>query len=231
MIIFLGMLYFLFFRNLSPQGTPNQVINSGIIVTFGDSLTVEHGVDERVNYPSQLQEELHQFRYSNYQIVNLGMSGDTTKDGLKRVDTIFQHTPEIVIVAFGANDAFQRVPLEKTKNNLTEMLERIRQHDAVILLAGIVPPPTRGIGYISDFENMYQQLATQFDAVLMPSFLSGVMMRSKYNLSDNIHPHQFGYTVIVRNVDSTYFPSLYKRIEEEERYSTNLHSEQWGGYV
>lgn len=192
--------YLWFWGGDTPQGSPNQIIHSGVIVAFGDSLTAGHGVDEMVNYPSQLQEKLNQLGYADYKVLNLGKSGDTTRDGLERVDEIFEHNPEIVIVALGANDAFQRAPLKETQANLTKILKKIHEHNAKILLAGIVPPPTRGLGYIGAFEDMYKELARQFDVVLMPSFLSGVMMRSEYNLSDNIHPNQFGYTIVINNL-------------------------------
>ncbi|MCF7917866.1 arylesterase [Candidatus Gracilibacteria bacterium] len=192
--------YFWFFSNSIPDGNPNEFVHSGVIVVFGDSLTAGHGVEEQQNYPALLQFRLNQEGYPHYNVLNFGIDGDTTKDGLERTETLFEHQPEIVIVALGANDAFQRVPLEETRKNLKKILEKIQNHKAKIILAGIVPPPTRGFSYIGAFEEMYKELAREFDAVLMPSLLSGVMLRSEYNLSDNIHPNPAGYRIITDNL-------------------------------
>ncbi|MCF7812431.1 arylesterase [Candidatus Gracilibacteria bacterium] len=201
LLLFLVGGYFFFFSSGVPDAEPNQIIHSGIIVALGDSLTEGTGVSESHSYPSLLKFRLEQEGYDHYTILNHGVSGDTTRDGLARLEDIFTEThPEIVIVALGANDALQRFPVQETQEYLRKILRIIQEYDAKILLVGILPPPTRGFSYISAFETMYENLAREFDAVLMPSLLSGVMMRSEYNLADNMHPNEKGYRIIAENL-------------------------------
>ena len=189
---------------------PDNINRSGVIVAFGDSLTFGHGVEKEDNYPTQLERMLHVRGYDHYVVKNYGVDGDTTRDGVQRLDEVWKETPEIVILVLGANDAFQGVPAAEVEQNLRQMIRAIQPHGSLVLLAGVKPTPTKGLVYMSEFETLYENLSQEFGLSLMPSFLSGVMLRAQYNIADGIHPNRAGYSIIVNNLWPYLEPLLLK---------------------
>ncbi len=133
-------------------------------------------------------------------VVNAAVSGDTTSDGLVRVDWMLRDKPDIVIVEFGANDMFRGVPPEAAKKNLAAIIERIRKTGARVLLAGMRAPSNYPPQYRGKFARVYESLAEEYEIPLYPFFLEGVALNPQLNLTDGIHPNASGVQIIARNI-------------------------------
>jgi acyl-CoA thioesterase-1 len=166
------------------------------IVAFGDSLTAGLGVAAEDTYPAQLQRRLNQAGY-RYEVVNAGVSGETTAGGLRRVDWVLKSRPALVIVELGANDGLRGLSLDATRTNLDEIVGRLRAAGVTVVLAGMKLPPNYGRDYIGQFEGIYPDLARRHGVALMPFFLEGVAAQPALNQPDGIHPTAQGYKLIV----------------------------------
>jgi acyl-CoA thioesterase I len=182
------------------------------IVAFGDSLTVGLGVHADESYPAQLQRRLDDLSYP-YRVINAGVSGDTTAGGLRRVPWILNNTPELVILELGANDGLRGLDVDQTKNNLQQIVERLREAGATVILAGMKLPPNYGHDYTTRFEAIYPALAQEYRLPLIPFFLEGVGGDSSLNQADGIHPTKEGYEIIVEQMLKVLKPVLSKRTQ------------------
>jgi acyl-CoA thioesterase-1 len=179
-----------------------------IILAFGDSLTFGSGVDRALSYPSQLQDELDRLGYA-YQVVNSGISGDTTSGGVARLNMALALEPEIVILELGGNDGLRGVPVEVARDNLRTMIAAFNDIGSRVILAGMTLPLNYGPDYIRDFESIYVELAEEFDVVRIPFFLEGLIEEyERYMQSDGIHPTGEGYTIVVETIVNTIKPYL-----------------------
>jgi acyl-CoA thioesterase-1 len=178
-----------------------------VIVAFGDSLTAGLGVDEGRSYPAFLQQALDRAGYA-YRVVNAGISGDTTGGGLARLDSVLALKPEIVIVELGANDGLRGLPLETTRANLEEMVKRLQQAGARVVLAGMTLPRNYGPDYIRSFERIFIELAKTHSAALIPFLLAGVAETGQYMQRDRLHPTAEGNRRVAVNVMKTLEPLL-----------------------
>jgi len=169
------------------------------IVAFGDSLTAGLGVQADESYPAQLQRRLDDLKYP-YRVINAGVSGDTTAGGLRRVPWILNNKPELVILELGANDGLRGLSIDQTKNNLRQIVERLREAGAAVVLAGMKLPPNYGEDYTTRFEAIYPALAQEYHLPLIPFFLEGVGGASSLNQADGIHPTKEGYEIVVEQV-------------------------------
>src|ERR1039458_7907228 len=143
------------------------------IVCFGDSITAGFGLDAGQSFPDLLQQDLDG-RAIHYRVVNLGVSGDTTQDGLARVPMALAYKPKIVLLELGGNDGLRGIPLSITQANLARMIEEFRAAGARIVLAGMTLPPNYGPEFIPKFEALYKTLAAKYKVTLIPSLLEGV---------------------------------------------------------
>ncbi len=169
------------------------------IVAFGDSLTAGLGVQADESYPAQLQRRLDDLKYP-YRVINAGVSGDTTAGGLRRVPWILKNEPELVILELGANDGLRGLSIDQTKSNLRQIVERLREAGAAVVLAGMKLPPNYGEDYTARFEAIYPALAQEYHLPLIPFFLEGVGGASSLNQADGIHPTKEGYEIVVEQV-------------------------------
>ena len=169
------------------------------IVCFGDSLTAGFGLDPGQSYPDLLQRELDRRGY-HYRVVNLGVSGDTTQDGLERLPLALAEKPRIVVLEFGANDGLRGQPVSNSQNNLARVIEALQQNGAQVVLAGITLPPNYGPDYIRKFDAVFTALATRYKAPLIPFLLAGVAGHSDLMQSDGLHPNAQGTRLVVGNV-------------------------------
>lgn len=183
------------------------------IVAFGDSLTAGLGVQVDESYPAQLQRKLDDLNYP-YRVINAGVSGDTTAGGLRRVPWILNNKPELVILELGANDGLRGLDVDQTKNNLQQIVERLREAGATVILAGMKLPPNYGQDYTTRFEAIYPTLAQEYRLPLIPFFLEGVGGASSLNQADGIHPTKEGYEIIVEQVLKVLKPVLSKRTHD-----------------
>lgn len=180
------------------------------IVAFGDSLTAGLGVQADESFPAQLQRRLDDLNYP-YRVINAGVSGDTTAGGLRRVSWILNNKPELVILELGANDGLRGLDVEQAKNNLRQIVERLRDGGATVVLAGMKLPPNYGEEYTTRFEAIYPALARDYHLPLIPFFLEGVGGASSLNQTDGIHPTKEGYEIIVEEVLKVLKPVISKR--------------------
>jgi len=189
----------------SPAQT--QADDRPIIVALGDSLTAGLGVEEKGKYPSQLQRLIDSSGH-RYRVVNAGVSGDTTAQGLERLGSILFLHPLVVIVELGANDGLRGLPTEQTRANLDEIIRRLRGGEARVILAGMEVPPNYGPDYTEKFRGLYRDLARKYDLPLIPFFLAGVGGVVELNQEDGIHPTAQGYTMVAANVWAELEPTL-----------------------
>ena len=184
------------------------------IVAFGDSLTAGLGVPPQESYPSRLQRLLDEAGY-HYQVVNAGVSGDTTAGGLRRIDWVLKSRPRIVILELGANDGLRGQPIENIYENLRKILQRLKEADVKVLFTGMRIPPNYGIDYTTRFSDLYTRLAKEFDVSFMPFFLEEVAARRSLNQADGIHPTGEGYRIIVKNIFTALRPILQAPLERQ----------------
>ena len=166
------------------------------IVAFGDSLTAGLGVPAEESYPARLQARLSAEGY-HYRVVNAGVSGDTTAGGLRRVDWALRLRPDVVIVELGTNDALRGQDLSAVRTNLDQLVARFQSAGARVLIAGMRLPLNYGDRYGTEFQRLFETVAKQRGAALMPFFLDGVGGDPRLNQLDGIHPTAEGYRLIV----------------------------------
>jgi acyl-CoA thioesterase-1 len=180
-----------------------------VIVCFGDSLTAGLGIESTVNYPADLQRLLDAEGY-RYRVVNEGVSGDTTKDGLERIDSVLAHKPQIVILEFGGNDGLRGLPVTMVQQNIADMIERLQRSGIKVALAGISLPPQYGPDYVGRFDAMYPTLARQFHLPLLPFILQNVYGVDGDIQTDGVHPTAQGAKQVAANVQKLIQPMLKK---------------------
>jgi acyl-CoA thioesterase-1 len=156
-------------------------------VAFGDSLTAGFGAESGYSYPDFLQKDLDAAGLA-WRVVNLGVSGDTTSDGLNRLSEVMALKPRVVILEFGGNDGLRGLPLETTRSNLLQMVQTLRAGGVTVVLAGMTLPPNYGPEYIRSFEQIYQDSAAKYKLVRIPFLLEAVALDRRLMQRDGIHP-------------------------------------------
>jgi acyl-CoA thioesterase-1 len=169
------------------------------IVAFGDSLTAGYGLAANDAFPAQLQRALNAKGVA-VNVVNAGVSGDTTAGGLARLDWSVPDGTDAVILELGANDALRGFDPAITRKALDTMLRRFQARKISVLLCGMVAPPNLGAEYGRAFNSIYPDLAAQTGAILYPFFLTGVAADPKLNQGDGLHPTPAGVAVIVERI-------------------------------
>jgi acyl-CoA thioesterase I len=169
------------------------------IVILGDSLTAGLGLPVRQSYPALLQERLNA-EGLHYDVVNAGVSGDTSAGGLSRLDWSLQGDVRILVVALGGNDALRGLPVEELKGNLGRIIERAQAKGIAVVLAGMEAPPNWGREYDVAFHKVYPALAQQYHVPLIPFLLQNVAGTDALNQPDGIHPTAEGARIVADNV-------------------------------
>lgn len=172
------------------------------IVALGDSLVAGYGLESPDAFTGALEAALRD-RGHDVVIVNAGVSGDTSSDGLARVDWSVGEDADAVIVELGANDALRGVDPAITRDALDRLLARLRERGLPVLLAGMMAPPNLGSDYAASFNPIYPELAAAHGAILYPFFLDGVATDPALNQTDGIHPNADGVAVIVERIVPT----------------------------
>ena len=186
--------------DLAPDGRP-------LIVCFGDSLTAGYGTDPGESYPDFLQADLDSQGYK-YRVVNEGVSGNTTKDGINRLASVVALKPTIVIVEFGGNDGLRGLPIEDSRANLDTILARLKSTGSKVVIAGITLPPNYGAGYIKQFDETYTLLAKKYDLPLMPFLLKDVYNVPGMMQADETHATAEGNKIVAKDVLQLVTPLL-----------------------
>lgn len=179
-----------------------------VLLAFGDSLTAGLGVPADRNYPAQLQRLLDE-KGHRYRVVEAGRSGETSRGGVDRVDSLLAaHQPAIVILELGANDGLRGLPVAQMKQNLGQMIEKIQKAGARVVLAGMEAPPNYGPVYTAQYRKAFADLAREYKAAFIPFFLEGVGGQTGLNQADGIHPTEDGYTIVTQHVYQVLEPLL-----------------------
>jgi len=169
------------------------------ILALGDSLTAGFGLGPGQGFVPQLQKALNE-KGIQAEVLDGGVSGDTTAGGLSRLDWALADKPDLVILELGANDMLRGTDPEETRANLDAMLAKLKAAKARVLLAGMRAAPSLGADYAGAFEAIYRDLAVKYDVPLYSFFLEGVAADPKLNQPDGLHPNEAGVAEIVRRI-------------------------------
>ena len=175
--------------------------SGGNILFLGDSLTIGLGVQQEQAYPALIQEKI---RAANlpFDVINAGISGDTSAGGLARLDWVLQKPVDVLVLALGANDGLRGLPVAQLKSNLQSIIDKVKaKNPAVkIVIAGMEIPPNYGADYAAQFSAVFPELAKQNHAALVPFLLEGVGGHIDLNQPDHIHPTAAGHKIVAENV-------------------------------
>jgi len=169
------------------------------MVVLGDSLSAGLGLSASSAFPARLQKSLETNGIA-VDMINAGVSGDTTSGGRDRLDWSVPEGTEAVILELGANDALRGIDPRVTRAALTDILTRLKARKIAVLLCGMVAPPNYGSDYSARFNAIYPELAKSFGVPLYPFFLEGVATDARLNQADGLHPTAEGVDVIVKNI-------------------------------
>jgi acyl-CoA thioesterase-1 len=169
------------------------------LVALGDSLTAGYGLPAQSAFPVRLQQALREKGVA-VEIVNAGVSGDTSTGGRDRLDWSVPPDTDAVIVALGANDALRGIDPKVTRAALEDILKKLKARNIAVLLCGMYAPPNMGADYADRFNAIYPDLAKAYEVPLYPFFLDGVATDAKLNQADGLHPTAEGVEAIVRNI-------------------------------
>ena len=169
------------------------------IVALGDSLTAGLGLAPDQAYPALLQARLKSAGL-DYEVINAGVSGDTSAGGLERLEWALQGNVKILIVALGGNDALRGLPADALAANLSQIIERARARQIRVILAGMEAPPNYGRDYIVSFHEVYPALAEKYQVAFVPFLLQNVAGLAELNQADGIHPTPAGARIVADNV-------------------------------
>jgi acyl-CoA thioesterase-1 len=183
--------------------------NRPVLLCFGDSLTAGLGTGPGESYPDYLQADLDARGYK-YRVVNEGVSGNTTKDGVARLDHILALKPAVVVVEFGGNDGLRGLPIRDTRANLDKIIATLKASGARVALAGISLPPDYGPDYIQQFDATYTLLAKKYNVPMLPFLLKGVYGVDGMMQADRTHATAAGNKIVAENILPLVLPLLKK---------------------
>ena len=169
------------------------------IVAFGDSLTAGFGLPQADAFPAQLERALKGKGYA-VEVINAGVSGDTTAGGLDRFDWAVPDGADAAILELGANDALRGLDPARARANLDAIVGKLKARSLDVLLAGMVAPRNWGDAYVASFDAIFPELARKHDALLYPFFLEGVALQREFDLGDGLHPNSKGVAEIVKRI-------------------------------
>ena len=169
------------------------------VLALGDSLTEGLGVANEDNYPAQLQASLQQMGYKNVEVINSGLSGETSTGLVNRIDWVLQTKPDITILTIGANDAIRGLDIATIEANIRTAVKKLQDNGSEVILGGMQIYDNLGNDYVKSFSAIYPRVAADMNVPLIPFFLNGVGGDAKLNQADAIHPTKEGYTIIVNN--------------------------------
>jgi len=179
------------------------------ILFFGNSLTAGMGLDPEEAFPALIGQKVDSAKLG-YEVINAGLSGETTAGGRSRVGWVLRQPVDVFVLELGANDGLRGLPLADTRRNLQAILDTVKRKSpgAKIVLAGMQVPPNMGASYASEFRSIFQEIATKNNATLIPFLLEGVAGHPDLNQKDGIHPTAEGDRIIARTVWKILLPLL-----------------------
>lgn len=201
-LVMLGLLSLLMVAGVG-QNAPKTIL------FLGDSLTAGYGIDEVQAYPALIQTMVRESGKS-YQVVNAGLSGETSAGGMRRINWLLRSEVDVMVLALGANDGLRGIDLAVTRQNLQTIIDRTREKNpsVKVIIAGMQVPPNLGEAYTREFREIFPALAQQNNAVLIPFLLEDVAGIARLNLPDGIHPTPDGHQVMAKTVWQYLLPVL-----------------------
>ncbi|QDM20045.1 arylesterase [Tardiphaga sp. vice154] len=184
---------------IAPAAAQDAAAKPVRLVVLGDSLSAGYGLPANAAFPVRLQAALKD-KGTAVEVINAGVSGDTTSSGLGRLDWSVPDGTKGVILELGANDALRGIDPKVPREALSEIIRRLQARKIAVLLAGMVAPPNYGADYAQKFNSIYPDLAKQFGVPLYPFFLEGVAGNTKLALPDGMHPTTEGIDIVVKNI-------------------------------
>lgn len=172
------------------------------IVFFGDSLTYGKGVTPETAYPTLIQKKINELGW-DYTVINAGVSGNTSADGVRRLpDFLKQHDVDVFILALGANDMMRKQSSDLARKNLQDILNQVKakNKEAKLVVAGVNFGFVLGMFVSRQFQDVFKSVAKKNNAVFIPNLLDGVVGKTQYNTSDGIHPNAEGHKIIAETV-------------------------------
>ncbi len=171
------------------------------ILFFGNSLTAGFGLDEEESFPALIQKRIDSLEL-NYQVVNGGLSGETTAGGKGRINWVLEQEVDVFVLELGANDMLRGLDINATRQNLKDILKAVgsKYPSAKLIIAGMIAPPNMGVVYVDEFQSIYSDLANEYNAGLIPFLLDKVAGFPDLVLPDGKHPNAEGQKVVMENV-------------------------------
>jgi len=182
------------------------------VLFLGDSITAGLGVGEDHAYPAIIQRKVDSLGW-NVDVINAGLSGETSAGGLRRVDWLMRRQIDVLVLELGANDGLRGIDPKSTKQNLQAIIDKVRAKNpgVKIILAGMQVPPNLGEQYTTEFKDIYPELAKTNHVLLIPFILKGVGGKPSLNQGDGIHPNIEGHKIVAQNVWKVLKPVLAKK--------------------
>ena len=178
----------------------DKLENVSKILLFGDSLMSGYGLQKDQTLSIILENDLKDAGY-NIEIINGSVSGDTSKDGLDRIQEYTSDSDvDLIILGLGANDMLRRINPDQTEKNLRNIIEIIKKNNIKVILAGMKASPTNGLAYKKKFDDIFPKLAKEYNLDLIPFLLQKVALNPKLNQSDGIHPNYEGIIIISKTI-------------------------------
>jgi len=179
------------------------------ILFFGDSLTAGYGITPEQAFPNLIQQKIDE-KGLNYNVVNAGLSGETSAGGVARIDWVLKQPVDIFVLELGANDGLRGLELSQTRENLQTIIDKLKAKNprVKIVIAGMMVPPNMGEAYAQPFEQIFPDLAKKNNARLVPFLLEGVGGDPNLNQPDGIHPNVEGHKIVADNVWKVLSPLL-----------------------
>lgn len=188
---------------------------TGTIIAVGDSLTAGPGVAESDAWPALLERKLHKSGHK-WQVINAGISGETSSGVLSRVKWILARKPEIVILETGANDGFRGIPPPVIRENISKAVQMLQKGNVTVVLAGMQIVRNLGAEYTGNFAGIYPAVAEGQKVLLIPFILQDVAGEPSFNQADTIHPNEMGH----KKIADTVYPYALQAIEEHAERKT-----------
>ena len=179
------------------------------VVVIGDSISAGLHLDESQAFPALVSERLAADGLP-IEMINAGVSGDTSAGGLRRLDWLLKQRPHVLVIELGGNDGLRGQPIADISANLSSIIERARAADVIPLLVGMALPPSMGPNYSADFRGLYEALAERLDVAFVPGFMDPVGGRPALNLADGLHPNAAGHELLADEL----YPELRRLIAE-----------------
>ncbi|MGB3750381.1 MAG: arylesterase [Arcobacteraceae bacterium] len=185
---------------ISANNSDNKKSTIDSILFLGDSLTEGLGVSRTDAFPYLVEKLIQKELQKDIKVINGGVSGSTTADGLDRLKWYLKRKPSIVFITLGANDGLRGLDLTQSQKNLEVLIEYAQNADAKVMLASMLIPPNYGPKYAEQFKTMYENLQTKYNLKNTPFLLENVAGKKELNQRDGIHPNEQGHKIIAQNI-------------------------------